>query len=206
MAMLLPSESPTNYCALRSGMEISDARIDFSAAALGIGTKGGSSQMARLTETLNLQRGLLRHLGEQPNVTLLDKTMIENIFEDDIPGGGRPMAQLSDGVVLRARLLIFCIFLRTKVFPCLFEINVRNRWHCMISAVSPGKSGLAGRMQVANSTFWVFRVRVITELILFVSDTRVIATRLQPSENLNFEHVTPMNSFWTPFLPLANVE
>jgi ubiquinone biosynthesis monooxygenase Coq6 len=62
--------------------------------------------MARLTETLNLQRGLLRHLRKQPNVTLLDNTRVENIFEDDIPGGGWPMVQLSDGTVLRARLLV----------------------------------------------------------------------------------------------------
>ena len=62
--------------------------------------------MARLTETLNLQRGLLRRLREQPNVTLLDNTKVLNIFQDDIPGGGWPMVQLSDGAVLRARLLV----------------------------------------------------------------------------------------------------
>ncbi|KAH9975601.1 hypothetical protein BJV74DRAFT_782076 [Russula compacta] len=85
---------------------ISDARIDFNAATLGISRGDGSNQMARLTETLNLQRGLLRYLREQPNVTLLDNTKVENIFEDDIPGGGWPMVQLSDGTVLRARLLV----------------------------------------------------------------------------------------------------
>ena len=62
--------------------------------------------MARLTETLNLQRGLLRHLQGQPNVTLLDNTKVENIFQDDIPGGGWPMVQLSNGTALRARLLV----------------------------------------------------------------------------------------------------
>lgn len=62
--------------------------------------------MARLTETLNLQRGLLRRLKELPNVTLLNKTKVVNIFEDDIPGGGWPIVQLSDGVALRARLLV----------------------------------------------------------------------------------------------------
>ena len=85
---------------------ISNARIDFNAAALGISRRGGSNQMARLTETLNLQRGLLRRLREQPNVTLLDNTKVMNIFEDDIPGGGWPMVQLSNGVALRARLLV----------------------------------------------------------------------------------------------------
>jgi len=62
--------------------------------------------MARLTETLNLQRGLLRHLSGQSNITLLDSTKVENIFSDDIPGGGWPMVQLSNGNVLRARLLV----------------------------------------------------------------------------------------------------
>lgn len=85
---------------------VSDARIDFNAATLGISRGDGSNQMARLTETLNLQRGLLRYLREQPNVTLLDNTKVENIFEDDIPGGGWPMVQLSDGTVLRTRLLV----------------------------------------------------------------------------------------------------
>ena len=85
---------------------ISDARIDFNAAVFGISRRGGSNQMARLTETLNLQRGLLRRLKELPNVTLLNKTKVINIFEDDIPGGGWPIVQLSDGVALRARLLV----------------------------------------------------------------------------------------------------
>ena len=62
--------------------------------------------MARLTETLNIQRGLLRRLREQSNITLLDNTKVVNISEDDIPGGGWPMVQLSDGVALRARLLV----------------------------------------------------------------------------------------------------
>ncbi len=101
MAMLL--SSPPAYGAWDG---ISDAQIDFNAAALGISRRNGSNQMARLMETLNLQRGLLRRLREQPNVTLLDNTKVMNIFEDDIPGGGWPMVQLSDGVTLRARLLV----------------------------------------------------------------------------------------------------
>ena len=62
--------------------------------------------MARLMETLNLQRGLLKRLRELPNFTLLDNTKVINIFEDDIPGGGWPIVQLSDGGALRARLLV----------------------------------------------------------------------------------------------------
>jgi ubiquinone biosynthesis monooxygenase Coq6 len=65
--------------------------------------------MARMTETLNLQRALFRRLGELPDVTLVDNTKVIDIFEDDIPGGGWPIVQLSDGVALRARLLVgFC--------------------------------------------------------------------------------------------------
>ena len=62
--------------------------------------------MARLTETMNLQSALSRHLRELPNVTLLDNTKVINIVEDDIPGGGWPIVQLSNGVALRARLLV----------------------------------------------------------------------------------------------------
>jgi ubiquinone biosynthesis monooxygenase Coq6 len=81
---------------------ISDARIDFNATAPGINRGDGLSQMARLTETLNLQRALLRHLRDQPNVTPLDNTKVKSIFKDDVPGGGWPMVQLSDGTTLRA--------------------------------------------------------------------------------------------------------
>ena len=73
---------------------ISDARIDLNAAALGISRGDGSNQMAPLTETLNIQRALLRRLREQSNVRLLDNTKVANIFKDDIPGGGWPMVQL----------------------------------------------------------------------------------------------------------------
>jgi hypothetical protein len=34
--------------------------------------------MAHLTETLDLQRGLLRHLQDRPTITLLDNTKVEN--------------------------------------------------------------------------------------------------------------------------------
>ncbi|KAI0295190.1 hypothetical protein BC826DRAFT_1008735 [Russula brevipes] len=44
-------------------MEISDARIDFSAAALGIGTKDGSNQLARLTETRTFKEVFSGTLG-----------------------------------------------------------------------------------------------------------------------------------------------
>ena len=85
---------------------LSNARSDSNATALGISRRGGSNQMARLTETLNLQKGLLRHLRGLPNVALLDNTKVIDIFEDDIPGGGWPIVQLSDGAALRARLLV----------------------------------------------------------------------------------------------------
>jgi ubiquinone biosynthesis monooxygenase Coq6 len=102
---------PLMMCQVWDG--ISDARIDFNAAALGIGRGDGRGQMARLTETLNLQRGLLRNLREQPNFTIRDNTKVENIFDDDIPGGGWPTVQLSNGTALRARLLVcFIPFLR----------------------------------------------------------------------------------------------
>ena len=98
---------PLIMCQVWDG--ISDARIDFNGAALGVGRGDGSTQMARLTETLNLQRGLLKNLREQPNVTLLDNTKVENISDDQIPGGGWPMVQLSNGSTLRARLLVCSI-------------------------------------------------------------------------------------------------
>ena len=86
--------------------------------------------MARLTETLNLQRGLLRHLSGQPNITLLDSTKVENISSDDIPGGGWPMVQLSKGSVLRARLLV-----RIPRFMKSTPPNLPSRWALMESTL-----------------------------------------------------------------------
>ena len=62
--------------------------------------------MAKLTENLNLQRGLLRHLAALPGVHLLDKTKVQSILPDTKERGGWPMVHLNNGQVLRARLLV----------------------------------------------------------------------------------------------------
>ncbi|KAJ6621397.1 ubiquinone biosynthesis hydrox [Mycena sp. CBHHK59/15] len=82
---------------------ISDARIEFSAALLGLGSPGQG--MARITENLNLQRGLLRHLSSFPEVEILDKTKVQSI-ENPEGLGGWPLVHLDDGRVLRSRLLV----------------------------------------------------------------------------------------------------
>ena len=63
-------------------------------------------QMARLTENLNLQRGLLRYLNGTSAVELIDKVKVQSIQREEREGGGRPLVHLSDGRVLRARLLV----------------------------------------------------------------------------------------------------
>ncbi|KAJ7115878.1 ubiquinone biosynthesis hydrox [Mycena epipterygia] len=82
---------------------ISDARIDFSASLLGLGTPGQG--MARMTENLNLQRGLLRNLHGIPEVSILDKTKVQTIDQAECPGGW-PLVHLDNGRVLRSRLLV----------------------------------------------------------------------------------------------------
>jgi len=62
--------------------------------------------MAKITENLNLQRGLLRHLKEFPPVHLLDKAKVQSILRDTEEGGGWPMVHLDNGQILRARLLV----------------------------------------------------------------------------------------------------
>ncbi|TFK39981.1 hypothetical protein BDQ12DRAFT_712046 [Crucibulum laeve] len=83
---------------------VSDARISFSAAEMGLETPGVG--MARLTENLNLQRGLLRHLQEIPEVQLLQKTKVQSITKDEEVRGGWPVVHLDNGRTLRARLLV----------------------------------------------------------------------------------------------------
>ncbi|OSX60240.1 hypothetical protein POSPLADRAFT_1148165 [Postia placenta MAD-698-R-SB12] len=84
---------------------ISDARITFSATeAAPAGTT--APEMARLTENLNLQRALLRYLDTTPSIKLLDKVKVNSIEKEQEEGGGWPLVHLSDGRVLRARLLV----------------------------------------------------------------------------------------------------
>lgn len=94
---------------------VSDARITFSAEDM---TVGGQSigELSRLTENLNLQRALLRQLESSLTVEIVDKVKVESIATDDREGGAWPVLHLSDGRVIRARLLVrpqFCqYFLR----------------------------------------------------------------------------------------------
>ncbi|KAF8547484.1 ubiquinone biosynthesis hydrox [Imleria badia] len=85
---------------------ISDARIIFDAAELpSAASAAGSSEMARLTENLNLQRAFLRHLENSQGVQLLQKVKVESI-RPDVEGNGWPLVHLSDGTTIRARLLV----------------------------------------------------------------------------------------------------
>ncbi|KAJ3992082.1 hypothetical protein F5050DRAFT_1018854 [Lentinula boryana] len=83
---------------------VSDARITFSTSELGLSSTGQSG-MARLIETLNLQRGLLRHLHAMPTVQIIDKSRVQSITSDETPGSW-PMVHLDTGRILNARLLI----------------------------------------------------------------------------------------------------
>ena len=59
--------------------------------------------MARLTENLNLQRGLLQHLDKFPDVELRQRTKVASISPDQ---SGWPLVTLDDGTMIRARLLV----------------------------------------------------------------------------------------------------
>lgn len=70
--------------------------------------------MARLTENLNLQRGLLRHLDNIPEVQILQKTRVTAIENDTSERGGWPLLHLDNDTTLRARLLVgICIYIGT---------------------------------------------------------------------------------------------
>lgn len=84
---------------------LTDARITFNASELGLDPLK-SGQMARLTENLNLQRGLLRHLNDVPEISVLEKVKVSSIEQEQKEGGGWPLVRLSDGKVIRARLLV----------------------------------------------------------------------------------------------------
>lgn len=93
---------------------VSDARISFSASEVQLASTGssGSSEMARITENLNLQRALLRHLSHIPTVNIIDNMKVQSINREEGESGGWPLVRLADGRVLRARLLVNTMLLR----------------------------------------------------------------------------------------------
>ncbi|KAK1221077.1 putative ubiquinone biosynthesis monooxygenase [Marasmius sp. AFHP31] len=81
---------------------VSDARITFSAAEIGL--EHPEEGMARITENLNLQRGLLRHIRKVPGIDVLDKTKVQSITSE---GAGQwPLVHLDNNQTLKARLLV----------------------------------------------------------------------------------------------------
>lgn len=82
---------------------MSDARIAFSSSEL---PPGAPQELSRLTENLNLQRGLLRHLSGNPVVEFADKVKVESITREERQENSWPLVHLSDGRVIRARLLV----------------------------------------------------------------------------------------------------
>ena len=84
---------------------ISGARITFSAAEMSIGGQS-IGELSRLTENLNLQRALLRQLESNSSIELVDKVKVESITSDNREGSSWPLLHLSDGRVIRARLLV----------------------------------------------------------------------------------------------------
>ncbi|OCH85256.1 ubiquinone biosynthesis hydrox, partial [Obba rivulosa] len=85
---------------------ISDARVTFSTADIPSHTGVVQEEMARLTENLNLQRALLRNLASSTSIRLLDKVQVQLISREETEGGGWPLVHLSDGRILRTRLLV----------------------------------------------------------------------------------------------------
>lgn len=62
--------------------------------------------MARLTENLNLQRGLLRRLDDMGDIRIIQRTKVTFINKDNEKNGGWPLVHLDDQKILRARLLV----------------------------------------------------------------------------------------------------
>lgn len=58
-----------------------------------------------MTENLNLQRGLLKHLSQIPEVQLLDNVRVTAIEKED-EANGWPLVRLSSGQTFRTRLLV----------------------------------------------------------------------------------------------------
>ena len=80
---------------------ISGARIAFDASRT-----PDSGEMARMTENLNLQRAILRKLSDIPCVQVTQRVKVESIEREAGDANHWPLVHLSNGAVLRARLLV----------------------------------------------------------------------------------------------------
>lgn len=89
---------------------ISDARIEFSASDLPLQR---TSHLSTTVENLNLQRASLRYLSQFPEVELLDNVNVQSITPEATEGGNWPLVHLSNGRVIRARLLVSPSFYST---------------------------------------------------------------------------------------------
>ncbi|KAH7924293.1 ubiquinone biosynthesis hydrox [Leucogyrophana mollusca] len=88
---------------------VSDARITFDASDIPLGSSNvpECSHMAQMTENLNLQRALLRRLSTIQGLKLLQRVKVDLIQRENRESGtGWPLVHLSDGSVLRTRLLV----------------------------------------------------------------------------------------------------
>ena len=85
---------------------LSDARINFSAAEMVTPGVPSPPQLSTLVENLNLQRALLHHISGMSSVNVVDKTKVQTIQKEEREGNSWPLVHLSDGRVLRARLLV----------------------------------------------------------------------------------------------------
>lgn len=86
---------------------ISDARVAFSASELL--SSQPISELSRLTENLNLQRALLHRIACLPSIEIMDKVKVQSIVQDNQDGSDWPLVHLSDGRVIRTRLLVGAI-------------------------------------------------------------------------------------------------
>ncbi len=123
---------------------LSDARITFSIQDdhASILSAAPETQLARLTENLNLQRGLLRYLDNSGTVELADRVKVQSIVREEREGGDWPLVHLSDGRVLRARLLVSR------------QINFRL-WSLTISTGRCRRIQLPGTGIFGHSIIWV---------------------------------------------------
>lgn len=70
-----------------------------------MGLEAPDEGMSRITENFNLQRSLLRLLHSIPSISIMDKTKVSAIAQDET-GGNYPLVQLENGSTIRPRLLV----------------------------------------------------------------------------------------------------
>lgn len=145
--------------------------------------------MARLTENLNLQRAILRHLETIPEVRILENTKVTSIGRDE-DRGGWPLVHLDNSMVLRARLLV-------RIMKCQIQLSSCALCRLVLTDLTPLFDHTLGYLHLDGLT-------MLRELLPPCSILLEVLTKIQTPQRIN-GFCPQVLSLSCPFHPLDHL-